>query len=118
MDNNDITIEILKEIRDEIRNTNGRIDTTNTRLDQTNERLDQTNVKLGQLGHDLEGKIDHLRSDLVTRMAETEIRTATALSDVAGTMRDVRDLLRDRFDLRDRVERCERDIDELKHRVG
>ncbi len=111
MDSNDITIEILKEIRDEIRNTNGRIDTTNT-------RIDQTNIQLDQLGHDLEGKIDHLRSDLVTRMAETEIRTSTALADVAGTMRDVRDLLRDRFDLRDRVERCERDIDELKHRVG
>jgi chromosome segregation ATPase len=40
MAGSDITIEILKEIRDEIRGTNARVDTTNGRLDVTNSRLD------------------------------------------------------------------------------
>lgn len=42
----DITIEILKGIRDEIRGTNQRIDTTNQRLDTTIQRLDVTNERL------------------------------------------------------------------------
>jgi hypothetical protein len=36
----DITVEILKEIRDEIRGTNARLDAANGRLDTTNGRLD------------------------------------------------------------------------------
>ena len=40
MAGSDITIEILKDIRDEIRGTNARVDTTNSRLDVTNGRLD------------------------------------------------------------------------------
>ena len=52
-----LTVEILKDIRDEIRSTNTRLDTTNTRLevlrvdlterlDATNSRLDATNSRL------------------------------------------------------------------------
>ena len=37
----DITVEILKDIRDEIRSTNQRLDTTNERLDAGNQRLDR-----------------------------------------------------------------------------
>ena len=36
-----LTVEILKSIRDEVRNTNTRLDQTNVRLDQTLERLDR-----------------------------------------------------------------------------
>ncbi len=54
----DITVEILKDIRDEIRgvrgevrdlraDTNQRLDATNQRLDVTNQRLDATNQRLG-----------------------------------------------------------------------
>lgn len=45
----DITIEILKSIRDEIRGTNARLDQTNERLDQTNERLDRLEVRVGRV---------------------------------------------------------------------
>jgi hypothetical protein len=51
------------------------------------------------------------------RVVESEMLTATALLDVNGTMRDVRDLLRDRFDVRDRVDKCEREIVEIKQRL-
>ncbi|MBK5938918.1 hypothetical protein [Halochromatium roseum] len=56
----DLTIEILREIRDGISGlrtefierldqTNARLDQTNARLDQTNARLDQTNARLGNV---------------------------------------------------------------------
>ncbi len=94
-----LTIEILKEIRDEIRKTNARLDQTNARLDQTNSRLDQTNVRL-----------DQSREELAKRITESEIRTATAITELTGTLVQVRDLLTDRLNVRDRVENCEKDI--------
>src|SRR4051794_35598766 len=46
MADGDITIEILKDIREEIRATNRRLDTTNQRLDVSIERLDATVERL------------------------------------------------------------------------
>jgi chromosome segregation ATPase len=110
----DITVHVLREIRDELRevksavqDAGGRIDSTNARLDQTNARLDETNVGL-----------DRTREELSRRIVESEMRTSSALVDVAGSIREVKDLLSDRLEIRDRVERCEREIDWLKSRVG
>ena len=100
MEPTDITIEILKQIRDEIRQTNSRVDTTNSRLDETNSRLDE--------------KFDKLNS----RLAESEIRTATAINALAGTLGDIKQLLSDRLELNDRVGQCEQDIARLNERVG
>jgi uncharacterized coiled-coil DUF342 family protein len=104
MEPTDITVHILREIRDEIHTGLGQvreeIQNTNARVDQTNERLDTFRDELGR------------------RLVESEIRTSTAMADLVGTVREVRDLLSDRLDLRDRVERCERDIDSLKTHVG
>lgn len=96
METDDLTIHVLREIRDEIRGTNQRVDRLETQL---SERIDQTNLRIDRL---------------TERVVESEIRTATAITGLAGTLDDVRGLLKDRLDLRDRVERCERDIDELK----
>ena len=50
MTSDDLTVEILKQIRDGIRDMqqdfNARLDQTNARLDQTNERLDESNTRL------------------------------------------------------------------------
>jgi len=46
MANADLAVEILKEIRDEARGTNARLDTTIKRLDATVERLDTTIERL------------------------------------------------------------------------
>ncbi len=100
MESDDLTIRVLIEIRDEIRSTNQRVDRTNERVDRLSEQLT--------------GRID----DLGVRMVESELRTSTAITELHGTMRNVHTLLVDRLDLRDRVERCERDIDELKRRVS
>lgn len=49
----DLTIEILREIRDGISGLRTefieRLDQTNARLDQTNARLDQANTRLGNV---------------------------------------------------------------------
>jgi predicted nucleic acid-binding Zn-ribbon protein len=49
----DLTISILREIRDEIRSTRqdlgSRIDATNSRLDATNSRLEQVEIALRDL---------------------------------------------------------------------
>ncbi len=45
----DLTVRILTEIRDEIRQTNVRLDQTNSRLDGTNVRLDKVEEALLEL---------------------------------------------------------------------
>jgi hypothetical protein len=94
MEPTDITVEILRDIRDEVRNTN-------VRIDHTNERLDT------------------MREELSRRIVESEVRTSTAIADLAGTVREMTQVLRAANDLRPRVERCEQDIVELKrHAIG
>lgn len=106
----DITIEILKDIRTEIREArldlSQRIDATNGRLDVTNGRLDQTNERL-----------DTMREELSRRIVESEIRTSTAITELAGTVRDMTVVLRASHDLHPRVERCEHEIADLRRRL-
>ncbi len=92
----DITVKVLIEIRDGIRETNRRVDETNRRVDGLQEVLRESVNDLGQ------------------RITHSEIRVATAVTELAGSVNDVKTMLRDQLDLRDRVARCERDIEELK----
>jgi hypothetical protein len=69
MDVTELTIEILKSIRDEVKETNG--------------RLDQTNAQL-----------ESMQAELSRRIVESETRTATAITDLAGTVRDMTAVLR------------------------
>lgn len=96
---NDLTVRILGEIRDSVRQTNTRLDETISRLDETNSRVDQ------------------MREEISGRIVSSEIRTATALTELAHTVRDVAALLREQHDLRPRVDKCEVEIAELKRRV-
>jgi hypothetical protein len=52
-----LTVEILREIRDEAKKTN-------TRLDQTNARLDQTNVRLDGLQAETRQGFEALRAEM------------------------------------------------------
>jgi predicted nucleic acid-binding Zn-ribbon protein len=107
MESNDLTIEVLRGIRHDVRELGSRIDGTNERLDRTNERLDalreETNERLDAMSR---------------RIVESEVRTSTAIADLAGTVREMTSVLRAANDLRPRVERCELDIAEIKRRVG
>jgi len=76
MEPTDLTIEILKDIRQETRETKEEI-------------------------RALSGRMDRLHA----RMTETDIRTATAMTDLVGTLHEMRDEFRSSTELRPRVER-------------
>jgi predicted nucleic acid-binding Zn-ribbon protein len=99
----DVTVQILREIRDEIRGTNA--------------RLEKTREELGQRLEDLDQRLEKTRDDLGRRITQSEVRTATAIVELASSVQSVKELLADRLDLRDRVERCETDIADLKRRI-
>ncbi len=100
MEPNNITIEILKDIRDGIRTTNLRLDQTRTEL---SERLDQTNERIDRLER---------------RQVESETRIATELIAVAGAVNGLREDLREERALRQRVDDHERRIQAIERRAG
>jgi len=77
----DLTIEILKGIRDEVR-------TTNTNLEALR---DDTGARIEALRADTNARFDQLER----RQVETEVRLSTELVAVVGAVREVRDLLRE-----------------------
>jgi len=106
MEANDITVEILKDIRDETR--------------KTNERVDALEVSLRGELKELRGDLTGLRGEvkeLRENAKETEIRLATELVAVAGAVREVRDLLREDLGLRTRVDDHERRIAAIERRA-
>lgn len=80
---------VLREIRDELKGTN--------------ERLDRVEQGVGALER---------------RQTESEVRLASELVSVGKTIGEVRDLLRDRLDVRDRVDDHEHRIAALERRAG
>lgn len=76
------------------------------RVDQLSERVDVTNDRL-----------DKGLSDLAQRIVHSEIRTATAIAELAGDIREMTGVLRNASELRPRVERCEHDIADLRARL-
>jgi predicted nucleic acid-binding Zn-ribbon protein len=102
----DLTLRILNEVRNDVR--------------ALKEQLDGHDARFDAIDRELAGRFDTLdrRFDAVDRrQTEADVRTATALAEVAGTLRDLHAMVRDRLELRDRVDRCERDIADLQHRV-
>ena len=99
----DLTVQILREIRDEIRSTNRRLDDTRADL---SGRMEETNRTLGETRADLSARIDETNK----RLGESEVRLATAILDLRTSLVEVRDLLKDQLELRHRVERIEQHL--------
>ena len=93
MEPTDLTIEILKGIREETHKTNERLDELRTDLVDRIERVER-------------------------RQTETEMRLASELVAVGGAVREVRDLLREDRVLRDRVDDHERRLSAVERRTG
>jgi hypothetical protein len=93
MDPTDMTIEILKGIRDEV----------STLRRDTNSGFAETNERLGRLER---------------RQTETEVRLSTELVAVVGAVREVRDVLRDDRGLRERVDDHERRLVAVEARTS
>jgi len=89
MASDDLTVRVLIEIRDQI--TQLRIETT--------ERLDGHDRHFAQLSTDMGA----MRTEMVA---------------VHGVLKDVATVMKGRRKLEARVDRCEREIDELKRKLG
>jgi hypothetical protein len=100
MEPTDVTIEILKGIRDEVRGTNVRLDAINAdlsgRIDATNERLDRVE----------------------RRQVESEVRITTELVALGGTLREMRDAFLEDRALRAQVADHERRIQSIEKKSG
>ena len=92
MEPTEVTIQVLREIRDEVTQTREEVKQTNALLDETNIRL----------------------SRIESRQTDTEIRLAAEIVAVAAAVRDVRDELHEDRVLRARVDDHERRIGALE----
>jgi hypothetical protein len=90
MEPTDITIDILKGIRDEVHSLR---QDTNARLDETNARLDETNTRLARLEH---------------RQGDAELRVRTEVTAVVGAVDRLREVLLEDRTLRRQVDDHER----------
>jgi uncharacterized protein YqfA (UPF0365 family) len=105
----DLTVHILRDLRAELRSTSERLDRfeSATRAEFADVRAD-----LAATRKELRAEIEAVRSQVV----ESELRTATRITEQTAATRDLYDLVHANLQLRDRVERCEQDIAELKDR--
>lgn len=118
----DPQVELLRAIWTEMKALNSRVDKTNERLDTTNERLDAVRTELkDELTHvrtELKDEITEVKHGvdmLGRRMIESEVRLATATTQLAADVQTLSGLVRDwreehrsdRAELRDRVARLE-----------
>ncbi len=113
MSPSDITVELLKQIRDGVYQTHDRLDQTNARLDETNQRLDQTNRRLDQTRLELLEKIDENRvgiGGLSERVDQTNARLSRLETSVSTLVGGVSTLA-------DRDNRFESDLGDLRSRV-
>lgn len=90
-----LTLVILREIRDEIRGTNTRLDHTNARLDHANARLDDTNARLDDTKTELGVRLEEINTNLTSRLEALETATIRGFE---GVRRDL-DGLAGRIDL-------------------
>ncbi|MBL9017557.1 MAG: hypothetical protein JNL83_25430 [Myxococcales bacterium] len=104
MADDSLTTRVLIEIRDEIRQTNARIDQTNARLDRSTTRL--------------ESAIERLRDEVKGEFLELEVRQSTRVMQQSAILLDLRAVFADRFELRERIERREQEIAELRKARG
>ena len=116
----EVTTQILVQIRDEIRGTNQRMDTLVTRVDAVEtglgSRLDSVVTRLDMVGEQL-FLLRQRVGMFEDRQRADAIRLATELQEVKTLLQTIIAQARGRRDLQERIAACERDIDELKTRL-
>lgn len=101
----DLTIEVLKQIRDGVGELRGEMHAVRAEVAATNARLDATNARL-------ETSLDRIDA----RATQVELRLATEIVAVAHAVNQLRVALKDRFDDHERVEDHERRIAQLERK--
>jgi predicted nucleic acid-binding Zn-ribbon protein len=81
------TLNVLREIRDEVKANRAEIQETNVRLGRLEAGVEQLDASVERLGQRVES-LEH-------RQVETEMRLATELIAVTHAVEGVKDLLRD-----------------------
>jgi len=118
-------ITVLREIRDESKQTNLRLESLEGRVEQTNLRLESLEGRFEflekRLSHGLEGiKTTLVESiDLLTRQqTESELRLASEVVSLADVTREVRDLLSGRLDDHRMVLEHEERLKSIENRIA
>lgn len=114
-------VEILKEIRDETKQTNARLDQTNARLDQTNTRLESLEGSVEFLERRVSKGFEELNSNfnmLVRQQAASELRLVTEVVSLAKLTREVRDVITQNLDDHKLVLNLEKRVSALEKRNG
>ena len=99
-DTSDITVEILKQIRDEVRQTNGRLDHTNASLDQLRTEMSERFERAER------------------RQTDTEVRLATEIVAVVGAVNLAREAILEDRQLRRQIADHESRLETLERRAG
>ena len=102
-------VQILREIRDEVRQTNARLDQTNARLDQSNARLDQTVSRLDQTVSRLD--------QTVSRLDQTDAHLGVIETTVLELAEQQRFAVRHLKSLAERDHRLDENVLDLQRRV-
>jgi hypothetical protein len=92
----DMTLALLREIRAEVRKTNERLDGTNTRLDHLDQRVEGGFARVDTELAAVRTEIADLRDEVIQRITASEVRTATAITDLAGTVGELTAAMRRR----------------------
>ena len=96
MDDREI-VDILKQIRDEAKQTNARISELSGKVEQTNARVGELSGGIEALSDRLDRYVDRLH-ELADRQTESELRLSTEVIPLADVTRQVRDLLATKLD--------------------
>ena len=114
----------LQDVRAELHKTNHRIDETNSRIDETNLKLDETNRQLGEthrlaekayrLADETNQQVAGLRADFVDFKSDV----TQGFEAVTSAVLDVRNLLAERLDDRERIDDHERRLRILESKTG
>lgn len=115
MSGDNLTVHILREIRDDVRSVSQRLD---QHIESTDRRFDAVDRRFDSIEQHLE-RLERGQANLVTKdeLLASELRTATRHTELTASNRNLHDFLEKNQRLRDRVERCEQDIADLKGRV-
>jgi hypothetical protein len=111
MEPTDITIEILKSIRDELHQG-----LTGVRGEVAGVRDEVASLR-DELHEGLAGVTERM-DRLEHRQTEADLRVATELIGVAGAVREMRDAYREERALSHRVDDHERRLSDMERRVG
>jgi len=123
METTDLTTKILQNIRDDITKLEGKIDTLEAKLEGKIDseiaavRRDMqklvTRDEFRETIRVLDERIDRMH----TRLVENDVRATAAHQDLQATLGQIMTYLSGHGSLEARVDRCERDIIDLKERV-